>query len=99
MQRGGTVYILTNNHHTVFYVGVTAEIIYRFIEHRDKIYPKSFTAKYNLSKLVYYENLNSIEEAISREKYIKGKGRKFKVNLIESINPEWKDLGEDILKW
>jgi putative endonuclease len=99
MQRGGTVYILTNHHHTVFYVGVTSEIIYRYIEHRDKLYPKSFTAKYNLCKLVYYENLASIEEAIEREKYIKGKGRKFKVQLIESMNPEWKDLGEEVLKW
>jgi putative endonuclease len=99
MERGGTVYILTNDRHTVFYVGVTSEIIYRFIEHRDKIYSKSFTAKYNVSKLVYYENLRSIQEAIDREKYLKGKGRKFKLHLIESMNPEWRDLGEDVLKW
>jgi putative endonuclease len=99
MQRGGSVYILTNAHHIVFYVGVTSELAYRYIEHRDKLYPTSFSAKYNLNKLVYYENLPSIEEAIACEKYIKGKGRKFKVKLIESMNPEWKDLGEEVLKW
>lgn len=99
MQRGGSVYILTNQHHTVFYVGVTSDLASRFIEHRDRIYPKSFTSKYNLYKLVYYENFNFIEEAIAREKYIKGKVRKFKIELIESINPEWKDLSEEVLKW
>lgn len=99
MERGGTVYILTNDRHTVFYAGVTSEIICRYVEHRDKIYPKSFTARYNVSKLVYYENLGSIQEAINREKYIKGKGRKYKLGLIQSMNPEWRDLGEDVLKW
>ncbi|MBL7839955.1 MAG: GIY-YIG nuclease family protein [Cyclobacteriaceae bacterium] len=99
MERGGTVYIITNKHHTVFYVGVTSELVYRIIEHRDKLYPKSFSAKYNVSKLVYYEHFASIKEAIEREKYLKGKVRKFKLDLIETMNPEWRDLAEDVLKW
>lgn len=99
MERGGTVYIITNKHHTVFYVGVTSELVYRIIEHRDKLYPKSFSAKYNISKLVYYEHFASIKEAIEREKYLKGKVRKFKLDLIETMNPEWRDLAEDVLKW
>lgn len=99
MERGGTVYIITNKHHTVFYVGVTSELVYRIIEHRDKLYPKSFSAKYNVSKLVYYEHFASIQEAIEREKYLKGKVRKFKLDLIETMNPEWRDLAEDVLKW
>jgi len=99
MERGGTVYIITNKHHTVFYVGVTSELVYRIIEHRDKFYPKSFSAKYNVSKLVYYEHFASIKEAIEREKYLKGKVRKFKLDLIETMNPEWRDLAEDVLKW
>lgn len=99
MKKGGSVYILTNIHDTVFYVGVTSDLPSRLIEHRENIYPKSFSARYNLEKLVYFENFYSIMEAIAREKYIKGKVRKFKIELIESINPEWKDLGEDVLRW
>ncbi len=99
MKKGGSIYILTNVYHTVFYVGVTSDLPSRLIEHREKIYPKSFSARYNLVKLVYFENFYSIVEAIAREKFIKGKVRKFKAGLIESINPEWKDLGDDVLKW
>jgi putative endonuclease len=99
MVRGGSVYILTNTRNTVLYTGVASDLVSRLIQHRDKIYPTSFTAKYKIWKLVFYENFNSIEEAIQREKYIKGKVRKFKIELIESMNPQWRDLGEDVLKW
>jgi len=76
MQRGGSVYILTNANHTTLYVGVTADLIARVQEHRDKKHPHSFTAKYNLVKLVYFESFTSVEEAILREKQIKGRSRR-----------------------
>ncbi|MFZ2904613.1 MAG: GIY-YIG nuclease family protein [Cyclobacteriaceae bacterium] len=99
MKKGGSVYILTNTHHSVFYVGVTSDLPSRLIEHRERVYPNSFTSRYNLFKLVYFENFFSIEEAIDREKYIKGKVRKYKISLISSMNPAWKDLGAEVLMW
>jgi len=99
MAYGGTVYILTNKHNTTFYVGVTSDISSRLREHINKVYPKSFSARYNLNRLVYLEHLDHIEGAIKREKYIKGKSRKWKIDLIESQNPGWNDLGPEILKW
>jgi putative endonuclease len=70
MERGGVVYILTNFTHTTFYVGVTTDLIFRVKEHKEKLYPDSFTAKYNIDKLVYYNFFASIEEAINEEKRI-----------------------------
>lgn len=99
MQHGGVVYILTNKHHTVLYTGMTSDLLSRIIEHREKHYPSSFTAGYNIYKLVYYEVHPSIEEAIAREKYIKGKVRKWKLDLINSFNPDWKDLYDTISSW
>jgi putative endonuclease len=92
--KGGFVYIITNAHHTVLYVGVTSNLFNRTIQHRDKIFPKSFSARYNLSKLVYYEIFDSIVDAIAREKQLKGGSRKKKESLINKFNPEWKDLFE-----
>jgi putative endonuclease len=92
------VYIVTNDHHTTLYVGMTNDLPTRGWEHRTKSNPKSFTAKYNLHKVVYYESFESIEEAIKREKYIKGKTRKWKENKINEMNPEWRDLTEDIMR-
>jgi len=97
--RGGCTYILTNIYHTVLYIGVTSDLVNRISEHRDKSYPKSFTAKYNCNKLVWYECYSSIIEAINFEKYYKGKKRSFKIQLIESLNPDWKDLWEEIKEW
>jgi putative endonuclease len=99
MKHGGVVYILANQHHTVYYVGVTSDLVSRMIEHREKHFPKSFTAKYNIDKLLYYEVLASIEEAIDREKQVKKYSRMKKVGLIELMNPEWRDLFEDIKDW
>ena len=93
---GGGVYILTNEYHTVFYVGVAASIGTRVEQHRDKFYPKSFTAKYNVNKLVYYELYDSIEEAIDREKQVKKYSRLKKIELIISINLQWDDLYEKV---
>lgn len=92
MYKGGYVYILTNKNHTVLYTGVTANLAKRVWEHQNKLYPNSFTAKYNAFKLVYYEGFHTIEEAIGKEKQIKGGSRKKKEMLINTINPEWKDL-------
>jgi len=90
---------LTNKHHTVFYTGVTSDLYARIIQHREKIYPKSFTARYNIYKLLYYESFFSIEEAIDREKQIKKYSRSKKKALVEKINPDWKDLFEELSKW
>ena len=97
-QRGGCVYILTNKLHKVLYVGVTSDITARIYEHKNKTYPDSFTAKYNCDKLVFYAFYPHIEEAIAMEKAIKGGNRKSKVALINSINPDWKDLYEDLIE-
>ena len=90
---------MTNERHTTLYVGVTSELYNRVVEHKEKKYPKSFTARYNLDKLVYFEIFHSIEEAIAREKQIKGGSRKAKEKLIQSMNPDWKDLFEEVSKW
>ncbi|MCG8384087.1 MAG: GIY-YIG nuclease family protein, partial [Cytophagales bacterium] len=68
MKKGGAVYIITNTHNTTLYTGVCEDLIARTIEHKESAYPNSFTAKYNCSKLVYYELFHSMEEAIAREK-------------------------------
>lgn len=90
---------MTNKHHTVFYTGVTSDLFSRVTEHKEKIYPKSFTSRYNVFKLVCYESFYSIEEAIVREKQVKGYSRAKKIALIEKQNPEWKDLHEEIKQW
>ena len=99
MERGGSVYIMTNKRNGTLYVGVTSRLQERVYEHRTCAYPASFTAKYSLHQLVYYRFFSRIEEAISEEKRIKGGNRANKLKLIESINPEWKDLWEDIKEW
>jgi putative endonuclease len=99
MDRGGYVYILTNKHHTTLYIGVTSSLRSRLWEHKTKFYPNSFSARYNLHKLVYFEAYGSIEEAIALEKYINGKSRRYKEELIENTNPEWDDLGIEVEEW
>jgi putative endonuclease len=99
MKRGGAIYIMTNSTHTTLYVGVTSDLKKRVWEHKNFIFSESFTSKYKLTYLVYYEGFHRIEEAIAREKQIKGGSRKRKENLIKSINPNWNDLYNDVLKW
>jgi putative endonuclease len=96
--RGGCVYITTNKTHSVLYTGVTSDIIGRIWEHKNKAYPNSFTAKYGCDKLVYYLFYSHIKEAISAEKSIKATNRNAKIKLINGLNPEWKDLYEDLIK-
>lgn len=88
---------MTNKLNTTLYVGTTADLVARIYEHKMKINPESFTAKYNLTKFIYFEDCFSMENAIPREKQIKGGSRKKKVALINSINPDWKDLYNKII--
>jgi len=96
MNKGGCTYIITNKTHTVLYTGVTSSLRARIWEHKTKHYPKSFTAKYNCDKIVWYEVFPTIVEAIEREKQIKAGSREKKVALINFLNPHWKDLWEEI---
>ena len=90
------VYIMTNAHNTVIYTGVTNHLARRVYEHRNGL-GGIFTKKYNVVKLVYYEVTENVYAALAREKQIKGGSRKKKINLIESINSEWKDLYEEVI--
>ena len=85
------VYMITNRWRTVLYVGVTGDIRKRIFEHQRKLMG-GFSAKYNLDRLVYMENFSDIRFAIAREKEIKGWRREKKIKLVETLNPEWKDL-------
>ncbi len=91
MEKGGYTYILTNSTHTVLYIGVTSCLEKRLYEHRNYLVA-GFTAKYKVHKLVYYEHFSCIEEAIFREKQLKGKARFKKEALINDLNPLWHDL-------
>ncbi len=91
------VYILTNHINRVLYTGMTNDLIRRMYEHRNHLDKTSFTAQYNVEKLVYYEETTSSRAAIEREKQIKSWSRKKKDKLIESKNPNWQDLYESIL--
>ena len=99
MERGGTIYIITNFTHTTLYAGVTSDIMFRVKEHKDKEHLKFFSAKYNTDKLVYFCSYDSVAEAISEEKRIEGGSRKKKIKLIESMNPGWEDLSELVKEW
>ena len=92
MDRGGCVYILTNYSRTVLYIGVTSDLYFRIKDHKEKLHPDSFTAKYNCNILVYFEQFSTIEEAIGKEKQLKNWKRSWKINLINSENPNWEDL-------
>ncbi len=92
MPKGGFVYIMTNKYHTTLYVGVTSDLVSRVIQHREHHFPKSFTARYKCTKLVYYNSFNHIESAIAEEKRLKGGSRQQKLDLIENLNPNWDDL-------
>ena len=81
---------------TTLYVGVTSTLAARIVQHKENYYQNSFTSKYNCRKLVYYDWFDTIIKAMDEEKRIKGGSRKKKEKLINSMNPEWKDLYEDI---
>ena len=87
------IYILTNKWNRVLYTGVTADLPNRLRVHRQRLSPHSFTSRYNVVKLVYYELHPTMPAAIAREKQIKGGSRAGKLRLIARMNPGWKDLG------
>ena len=91
------VYILTNKHGTVLYTGVTRDLVRRVYEHKNHIDKDSFTAKYNVTKLVYFEQTTDVKSAIEREKQIKSWSRDRKTSLIFEMNPKWVDLYNQIL--
>ena len=91
------IYILTNTNNTTLYIGVTNNLRRRIYEHKNKIFKNSFTSRYNLNKLVYYEYCENELAAIAREKYLKKAFRKEKIKLIMRMNPLWNDLYDSIL--
>ena len=99
MERGGSIYFMTNKNRTTLYLGVTTNLIKRVSEHRTHYYKGSFTDKYNLELIVFYEFHSTIEEAISREKQVKKWSRAKKDKLINELNPDWIDLWGEIEKW
>ena len=97
MEKGGYIYILANKNDNVLYIGVTSDLLKRVYEHKSHII-SGFSDKYNVTKLVYFETFASIEEAIAREKQLKGWKRDKKEKLIDSMNPDRLDLYEDLIK-
>lgn len=85
------VYILTNRDNKVLYIGVTGNLQRRILEHKNKSI-KGFTEKYNCNKLVYFEQTENVMSALEREKQLKNWHRKWKIDLIDKFNPDWKDL-------
>jgi putative endonuclease len=90
------IYVITNKKKGVLYIGETKRLKKRIYQHKNKIHPTTFLARYNLDKLVYFEAYNSEAEAKLREKQMKKWNRAWKIELIEQFNPDWKDLYEKI---
>ena len=91
------VYIMASEKNGTLYIGVTSHLPKRVNEHKEEVGDTSFTAKYKINKLVYYELHESAESAFARETQLKNWKRFWKLKLIEEINPDWKDLYEDII--
>ncbi|QHI36798.1 hypothetical protein IMCC3317_21680 [Kordia antarctica] len=91
-----SVYIITNKPKGVLYIGVTKDLKRRIRQHKNKVHPTTFSARYNLNILVYFENHEEKESALLREKRIKKWNRDWKVELIEKTNPNWEDLISEI---
>ena len=96
MEEKGYIYFMTNRTNNVLYVGVTNSLTRRIVEHAEGR-GSVFTSKYNCSKLVYFEVFPTIEQAISREKQLKHFKREWKNQLVETVNPEWRDLSESVI--
>lgn len=95
MCRQPAIYILANRRNGTLYTGVTSNLIARVWQHKEKV-TRGFTARYDVSRLVYFELFEEMYDAISREKQIKAGSRRRKLQLIEEFNPHWKDLYPDI---
>lgn len=96
MPKPGYVYILASERNGTLYVGVTNDLVRRVQEHRQERDPNSFTARYDVKRLVYYEYHDDIRDAIKHEKRIKGWKRQWKLELIEGMNLHWRDLYDDV---
>jgi len=96
MNNKPAIYLLTNRQNGTLYTGVTSDLPKRVWQHKNRVSP-GFCTKYNLTELVYFEIFEDMYQAISREKQIKAGSRKAKIKLIESMNPVWRDLYQDIL--
>lgn len=94
--KAGFIYIMTNKNYTTLYTGVTSNLPKRVQQHKEAYYSQSFTSRYKLYILVYWETFQEIGDAIAREKQIKAGSRQKKLDLINSMNPEWKDLTDTI---
>ena len=90
------VYITTNINNSTLYIGVTGNLPKRIYEHRSKLVD-GFTKKYNVDKLIYFEQTENVQSALNREKQLKNWHRDWKINLINSVNPKWKDLSDSLL--
>lgn len=91
------IYMMTNENNNVLYTGVTNDLIRRIYEHKNHVDPKSFTCRYHVEKLVYYEIYSDVKSAIAREKQIKSWNRNRKNKCVEEQNPEWRDLYEELI--
>ena len=98
MQRGGYIYIISNKNRTVLYTGVTSNLVSRIYEHKVGEGSK-FAKKYNCTDLLYFETFPDIEYAIKKEKQMKKWKREYKENVINELNPDWRDLYEDISEY
>lgn len=96
MIKGGYVYIVTNKHNTNLYIGVTSGLEKRLWEHRSRIHPVSFASRYNLKKLVHFQAFDSIDEATVEQERIMALSRLDQVQLIETANSAWNDLGDEV---
>lgn len=97
MQKLPAVYLLTNKPNGTLYIGVTSDLPKRVWQHKNKVV-KGFSEKYNLTKLVYFELHDDMAQAVLREKQLKAGSRSTKIGLVESLNPDWKDLYQDICR-
>ena len=87
------VYMMSNKSHRL-YVGIAADLLHRVTQHKEKLYPNGFTARYNFDRLVWFESAESLRAAAQREKQLKGWIREKKIALIQSKNPKWLDLSQ-----
>lgn len=97
MYRGGYIYIMANAHRNVLYIGVTSDLKKRIWQHRNHFYKNSFTDKYNIVYLIYYEGFGSIAEAILREAQVKSWSREKKEAIIKIKNPDKQDLYDEVM--
>jgi putative endonuclease len=91
-------YILANKRNGTLYVGITSDLEQRIVQHKTKMF-EGFTQRYDVNMLVYFETTDDVGYAIAREKLIKRWNRKWKLELIEKMNPDWEDLAKDWFDW